>query len=198
MIFSGGLCRIYRLFWTNRNLEKIFYARAGWTWWALSCGSEVRPRSSRWSCVSSCWIKNEMRLNNAIRWWIHEIGAQGSGVFGDTFTPHGFTKLSGVFRSGDTQPQSHRPGDFLRGLRYYIWIYKSFTKEKGEGKCAACTKAIGHVNHQNRENYRIRYKDELSCVSCMRIIDLYSGPWTAHFCASLYHLPTLVPFGFGC
>ena len=106
---------------------------------------------------------------------MNEIAAQGNGVFGDTFTPHGFTKLSGVFWSGDTQPQSHRPGDFLRGLRYYIWIYKSFTKEKGEGKCAACAIYVNH--HRDNSNRETIGGDmRLNCHVCHADNDIYSGP----------------------
>lgn len=53
---------------------------------------------------------------------------------GYTCSPHGFTKLTGVSRSWEAQPQCHRPGDILRRLGHYIWVYKSPAEEKNKGK----------------------------------------------------------------
>lgn len=56
------------------------------------------------------------------------------GVEHFSHSPHVFSKLIGVFRRWEAQPQRHRPGDNLRRFRHHIWIYQSPAEEENQGK----------------------------------------------------------------
>lgn len=60
-----------------------------------------------------------------------------------TRSPHGFSKLIGLFRRREAQPQRHRPGHDLRWLWHHIWIYKSPSEEKKQGKISL-KRWLGH------------------------------------------------------